>query len=279
MNLAEQLRRLDAWLLAPPPVQGFWMELGLFGLKQARACLFAVLLLGGAMLVPTTGLLGLPRYDAFLLLALAIQFWMVWTRLETREELLAISVFHGVGFAMEVFKTSSGIQSWAYPEFAYTKLLGVPLFSGFMYAAVGSYLIQGWRFLHFRVRHHPPYGLALLAAVAIYANFYAHHFIGDYRWYITAYVFGLYARTTLVYRPQAVDRRIPLLAFFILMGLALWLAENLSTFIGFWKYPHQLGAWAMVHLGKWSSWALLIIMTFTIITQLKHIRTHIHVPD
>lgn len=274
-----QLRRLDAYLLNPPLSPGLGTELALFGLKQARACLFAVLLFGGAVLVPETGLLGLPRYDVFLLLALGIQAWMVWTRLETREELLAISIFHLVGFAMEVFKTSSGIKSWAYPEFAYTKLLGVPLFSGFMYAAVGSYLIQSWRFLHFQVKHHPPHALALLAAVAIYANFFTHHFIGDYRWYIAAYILGLYARTTLIYRPQATVRHIPLLAFFVLMGLALWCAENLSTLIGFWKYPHQLTTWAMVHWGKWSSWALLIIMTFTIITQLKHIRVHIHIPD
>src|SRR5262249_11577376 len=65
-------------------------------------------------------------------------------------------LFHLLGFALEVFKTSSGIQSWSYPDFAYTKLFGVPLFSGFMYAAVGSYIIQAWRLFDLRIRHHPP---------------------------------------------------------------------------------------------------------------------------
>ena len=60
-----------------------------------------------------------------------------------------------VGFALEAFKTSGAIQSWAYPDFAYTKLLGVPLFAGFMYAAVGSYIIQAWRILDVRIIHHP----------------------------------------------------------------------------------------------------------------------------
>jgi uncharacterized membrane protein YoaT (DUF817 family) len=67
---------------------------------------------------------------------------MLIGRLETVDEAKAIALFHAIGFALEVFKTSAGIQSWAYPEFAYSKILGVPLFSGFMYAAVGSYIIQ-----------------------------------------------------------------------------------------------------------------------------------------
>jgi uncharacterized membrane protein YoaT (DUF817 family) len=31
-------------------------------------------------------------------------------------------------------------------------------------------------------------------------------------------------------------------------------------------------------LGKWSSWSLLVIMTFTIVASLKHIKSRIHVP-
>jgi uncharacterized membrane protein YoaT (DUF817 family) len=38
-----------------------------------------------------------------------------------------------------------------------------------------------------------------------------------------------------------------------------------------------MGAWATVHLGKWSSWAILVVMTFTIIVHLKHIKTKVHV--
>lgn len=223
--------------------------------------------------------MGVPRYDVLLIVALLIQIAMVWTKLETVDELKAICLFHVVGFGLEVFKTSSGIRSWSYPDFAYTKLFGVPLFSGFMYAAVGSYIIQAWRFFDLRVRHHPPYGMATLIAVLIYANFFTHHYIGDYRWYIAACSLGLYARANVVFRPLDRDRNMPLLVSFLLIGFFIWLAENISTFFGVWKYPNQMGAWATVHIGKWSSWSLLVIMTFTIVANLKHIKQYIHVPE
>ena len=63
-----------------------------------------------------------------------------------------------------------------------------------MYAAVGSYIIQAWRLFDLRIRHHPPYWMAATIALAIYANFFTHHFIGDFRWYLAACVLGLYAR-------------------------------------------------------------------------------------
>lgn len=71
----------------------------------------------------------------------------------------------------------------------------------------------------------------------------------------------------------------PLSLAFILIGFFIWLAENISTFFSIWNYPEQLGAWSMVHVGKWSSWALLVIMTFTIVIYLKDIKKSIHVPE
>jgi uncharacterized membrane protein YoaT (DUF817 family) len=256
----------------------FAVEFFYFGVKEARACLFVALFFTAVFSVPRNGLFGVPRYDALLLIAVAIQAWMVWAKLETWDELKAICLFHVIGFVLEVFKTSSGIRSWAYPDLAYSKILGVPLFSGFMYAAVGSYVIQAWRLLDVRIRHHPPYWMAGLNALLIYANFFTHHYIGDYRWYIAACTLGLYARATVVFRPLDRDRRMPLLLAFVLIGFFIWLAENVSTFFGVWRYPNQMGAWAVVHLGKWSSWSLLVIMTFTIVANLKHIKERIHVP-
>ena len=64
----------------------------------------------------------------------------------------------------------------------------------------------------------------------------------------------------------------PLLLGFVLTGFFIWLAENISTFFGVCRYPNQIGAWAVAHLGKWSSWSLLVIMTFTIVANLKHIK-------
>lgn len=259
-------------------IRRFIVEFLLFGIKEARACLFAGLFFVSIFVVPREGVFGIPRYDVLLIIALAIQIWMVWTKLETRDELKAICLFHIVGFALEVFKTSGAIQSWSYPDFAYTKVFGVPLFSGFMYAAVGSYIIQAWRLFDLRIRHHPPYWMATLVALAIYLNFFTHHYIGDYRWYLAALAIGLYARTTVIFRPFDRDRQMPMLLAFILIGFFIWVAENISTFFAIWHYPNQLGAWSTVHLGKWSSWTLLVMMTFTIVASLKHIRATIHIP-
>ena len=276
---------LDAALLKPTPwaplarLPRGLLEFLYFGIKEARACLFAGLFFVAIFAVPRAGLFGIPRYDLLLLVALAIQAFMVLAKLETIDELKAITLFHVVGFVLEAFKTSPGVGSWSYPDFAYTKVLGVPLFSGFMYAAVGSYVIQAWRLLDVRIRHHPPYWLATLVALAIYVNFFTHHWIGDYRWYIAACALGVYARTTVVFRPLDRDRRMPMLLAFVLVGFFIWLAENFSTFFGIWRYPDQLGAWSTVHVGKWSSWSLLVVMTFTIVAHLKHIKASIHVPD
>lgn len=227
----------------------------------------------------SAGLWGISRYDLLFAFALAVQAGMVWTKLETVDELKAICLFHAVGFCLEVFKTSHAVRSWSYPDVGYTKLWGVPLFSGFMYAAVGSYVIQAWRLFNLRVRHHPPYWMAWLIAFSIYMNFFTHHYLGDYRWYIAACALGLYARTTVCFRALRRERRMPLLLSFVLIGFFIWLAENISTFFGVWRYPNQIGAWATVHIGKWSSWSLLVIMTFTIVANLKHIKAHIHIPE
>ncbi len=257
----------------------FAVEFVYFGIKNARACLFVALFFVAMFTVPRGGLLGLPRYDVLLIVALSIQAWMVWSGRETLDELRAITLFHLIGFALEVFKTSSGIKSWAYPDFAFTKVLDVPLFAGFMYAGVGSFMIQAWRLFGLRVAHHPPYWMSALIALLIYANFFTHHYIGDYRWYLAACALGLYARCTVTYKPLDVERRMPLLLAFVLIGFFIWVAENISTFFGVWKYPNQLGAWSMVHVGKWSSWSLLVLMTFTIVANLKHIKARIHVPQ
>ena len=274
----------DAYLINPKPrprlsgARRALVEFLWFGIKEARACLFAGLFFIAVFGIPRKGVLGIPRYDVLLLIALLIQVWMLKAKLETWDELKAITLFHILGFGLEVFKTSSAVGSWSYPDFAYTKIFGVPLFSGFMYAAVGSYIIQSWRLFDLRIRHHPSYWMAGLVAIAIYANFFTHHYIPDLRWYLAALALGLYSRTTVIFRPLDRDRRMPLLLAFLLIGFFIWLAENISTFFGIWRYPNQLGAWSKVHVGKWSSWSLLVVMTFTIVANLKHIKERVHVP-
>ncbi|MCS2150614.1 DUF817 domain-containing protein [Scandinavium manionii] len=276
------LNRLDHYLMKPPAtsltgVKRYGLEFLWFGIKELRACLFAGLFFVAIFCVPRDGWLGISRYDVLLLIALAIQFTMFFTRLESLDEIKAITLFHLLGFALELFKTSSAIGSWSYPQAGWSKIVGVPLFSGFMYAAVGSYLIQCWRLLDLKIRHHPPILHAVLLSLALYANFFTHHFIGDYRGYIAAVALGMYARSTVIFTPYDRPYKMPLLLAFALIGFFIWLAENMGTFFGVWRYPNQLGAWATVHIGKWGSWSLLVMMTFTITLFLKDIKKRIHV--
>jgi uncharacterized membrane protein YoaT (DUF817 family) len=74
---------------------------------------------------------------------------------------------------MEVFKTSVG--SWIYPQASVLRIAGVPLFTGFMYASVSSYIARVWRLFDFRFTRHPPLVLTLPLTGAIYLNFFSHH--------------------------------------------------------------------------------------------------------
>ncbi|ULJ69550.1 DUF817 domain-containing protein [Wielerella bovis] len=287
--------KLDKWLCEHPRrprLHGFprfLTEFWFFGLKEARACVFAGLFFVAMFLVPKSGILGLPRYDVLLIFAIVVQLGMLWAKWETWDEIKSITLFHIVGFILELFKTSPDIQaallpadahiraSWAYPDFAYSKVFGVPLFTGFMYAAVASYIIQAWRLFDLHVYRMPPYSLATLTAIAIYLNFFTHHAIADLRWYIAAFVMGLYARSYVVFTPYDTPRKMPILLAFVLIGFFIWLAENIGTFLGIWQYPNQMGAWSLVHISKFSSWSLLVIMTFTIVTHLKHIKATVFV--
>ncbi len=104
--------------LSPAVGRRLACEFTWFALKEARACLFAALFFLAVFTVPRAGLLGLPRYDLLLVIAIAIQGWMLWAKLESWDEVKAITLFHLIGFGLELFKTSSAIHSWSYPDFA-----------------------------------------------------------------------------------------------------------------------------------------------------------------
>jgi uncharacterized membrane protein YoaT (DUF817 family) len=92
--------------------------------------------------------IGIARYDLFFIAALLIQLGMLAGRLETVGEAKVILIFHVVGTGMELFKTAAG--SWTYLEEAFFHIGGVPLFSGFMYACVGSYMARIYRIFDIR---------------------------------------------------------------------------------------------------------------------------------
>ena len=182
-----------------------------FGCKQAWACLFGAamvaLILATHWWYPRGAVLA--RYDFLFIAALAIQATMLLTKLETRQEAKVILAYHFIGTVMELFKTDVG--SWVYPEAAAFRIGGVPLFSGFMYASIGSYIARAWRLFDFRFTHHPPLWTLSILGVAIYANFYTHNYIADLRAVLFVATALLLGRTQVNYRIWLVHRRMPLL--------------------------------------------------------------------
>jgi uncharacterized membrane protein YoaT (DUF817 family) len=141
-----------------------------------------------------------------------------------------------------------------------------------MYAAVASYMCQSWRLQHLRLTHYPPRILILPLALGIYANFFTHHWWPDLRWWLAAGVVAACWRTRVHFTVLHVERAMPLALSFVLIGFFVWIAENISTFLGAWVYPNQQTGWAIVSTGKITSWALLVILTFVLVAELKHYR-------
>lgn len=247
-------------------------EFLLFGFKQAWASLFGALLL--ALLIATHFLYpadaALPRYDFLTLAAVAIQIALLRFRLETWDEAKVILAFHVAGTVMELFKTNMG--SWEYPEAAYLRIAGVPLFSGFMYASVGSYIARIWRIFDMRFSHYPPRWAPPLLAAAIYVNFFAHHWLADARIVLLVATAFIFRRTLVWFRPFRARRAMPLLLGFLLVALFIWLAENIATFSHAWVYPQQAHGWTMVPPTKLVAWSLLMIISFVLVTLVNRPR-------
>jgi uncharacterized membrane protein YoaT (DUF817 family) len=247
-------------------------EFLLFGFKQGWACLFGGLMLALLLATHLFYPAGAPlhRYDFLTLSAIAIQIAMLALRLESPREALVICAFHLIGTIMELFKTHAG--SWVYPEASLLHIGPVPLFSGFMYAAVGSYIARIWRIFDFGFSRYPPVWATVLLASAIYVNFFAHHWLPDVRIALFAAAMLLFGRTWIWFTPWREPRRMPLLLGFFLVALFIWLAENIGTFANAWTYPSQRHGWEMVSLMKLGAWYLLMIISFVLVSLIHGIR-------
>jgi uncharacterized membrane protein YoaT (DUF817 family) len=251
-------------------------ELLWFGLKQAWACLFGALML--ALLVVSWWLwppqASLARYDVVTIGAVLFQTALLLAGLETRREAVVIVLFHIVGTAMELFKTATG--SWVYPGPSVLHLGGVPLFTGFMYAAVGSYIARAWRLFDFRFTRHPRWSATAVLAGAIYANFFTDHYGFDLRGGLFVALAALFGPTVVHFRVRLRYRRMPLLLGFSLVALFIWLAENLGTCTRAWAYPAQHRAWHPVPPTKIGSWLLLMIISYVMVSALYRHRLGRH---
>lgn len=151
----------------------------MFVLKQAWASVF-----GGALLA-----------------AVAIQVLMLVFKLETLRELRVIILFHFVGTVMEIFKTDAG--SWPYEGDGLLQVFGVLLYSGFMHAAVGSYMVRVFRLFELRFDSYPRRRITAIAVI--------------------------YWRTVMRVRVSRARFRMPIPLGFVLLAVFSWIAENVAT--------------------------------------------------
>lgn len=254
--------RLGDWARArlPGPVA----DLAMFTLKMGWSALFGGLLLIAIIASKAVWQPDWPiqRYDALFLFAVTVQALFLIFRLESWAEARVILLFHLTGTAMELFKTHAG--SWSYPEPAIFRIAGVPLFSGFMYASVGSFMARAIRNFDMRFLPYPPFGVTVLLAVAIYVNFFAHHFLPDLRWFLFAATVVVYGRCWIWFRPRG-WYRMPLVLAALLSSVFLWIAENIGTRTGTWLYAGQTEA-QLVSLSKIGSWYLLLFVSFVTVS-------------
>jgi uncharacterized membrane protein YoaT (DUF817 family) len=100
-------------------------------------------------------------------------------------------------------------------EASVLRIVGVPLFTGFMYAPVGSYIARAWRLFDLRFEQHPPTAYVFALAITIYINFFAHHDVVDTRLMLLAATAAPFARTRVRFRVWRAWRSMPLLLGFV----------------------------------------------------------------
>ena len=243
----------------------------LFTYLQALSCIFPVIIFAALALSKFVSIPFIPRYDLILLLCIVGQLFMLTSKLETWDEFKVICLFHIIGLCLELYKVHMG--SWSYPEDAYSKVGGVPLYSGFMYASVASYICQSWRRMNLHMYNWPKPFLAIGISVLIYLNFFTHHFTYDIRWILKFLLLIIFFRTVVTFQLQEKVFKMPMILAFLLIGFFIWIAENIVTFLGAWQYPNQAETWSLVHIGKISSWFLLVIISVIIVAQLKRVKS------
>jgi uncharacterized membrane protein YoaT (DUF817 family) len=261
-------RRLGE-VMARRPWTSALYEFVRFGLKQGWACLFGgiavALMIGTYRFYPAHA--PIARYDFPFICMIAVQFALLAFRLETFEEAKVILIYHAVGTLMEIFKTSVG--SWIYPDPNLFRIMGVPLFTGFMYSCIGSYICRAWRLFDFRFSNHPPRWQLVALSLAVYANFFLDHFGIDLRLLLFAVTAAMLFRTGIYFKVWRSYRSMPLLLGLVLVSLFIWFSENVGTYTRTWLYPSQQHGWSMVSFSKLGSWFLLLIISYTLVSLIN----------
>ncbi|TFV64624.1 UNVERIFIED_ORG: DUF817 domain-containing protein [Bacillus sp. AZ43] len=236
-----------------------------FAWIEAQCCLFAVLFFAGLAVVRVVPL-PIDAADALLIWSLGVTLALWLLGWETGREVGVIVGFHLVGLALELYKVAQG--SWSYPDTGWATVGGVPLYSGFMYAAVGSYVCQAWRRFDLRITGYRLRGTAAVAAL-VYLNFFTSHVTWDVRVPLAVALLVVTRRTWVHFTVGERRYAMPLALSFVLIGFFLWVAENAATLLRAWQYPHQESVWTLVHAAKLGSWSLLVVVSIVMVAGVK----------
>ena len=257
----------------------FFVEFLWFGLKEARACLFAGLFFLRGVRDAAGRHAGRSALRHPAAHRAAIQAGMVWAKLETWDEAKAIAIFPRRRLRARAVQDVR--------RHRLVELSGLCVHQGVRRAAVLRLHVRGGGELHHpvvaAVRPADPPSSALLdgglVALAIYANFFTHHYIRDCAGTSRRCALGLYARTTVVFRPLDRDRTCR----------CCWPSSSSGSSSGWPRTSAPSSASGDIPIswapgprcisGKWSSWSLLVVMTFTIVAKLKHIKERSTFPN
>lgn len=239
-------------------------QIYLFLRKQSEAALFGGILLFFISLTYFIKFNFINRYDLLFIFAILTQIFLFYFKFEKLREILVIFIFHILALFMEVYKVNIG--SWTYFGGGVLSISGVPIFTGFMYSAIGSYIYRAWKINKFSFKNYPkPLPLIFLAAI-IYINFFTNHFIYDFRYFILILSFIIFYRTKFFVEITDKVIQIHPLISNALMAFVIWLSEQFATLFRVWAYPNQMSGWVAVSFSKYISWYLLLILSFIIIS-------------
>lgn len=231
-----------------------------FGCKQLIGITFGLSLIVGFIFTSGSAY----RYDVLFIYALIVQVILYKVGFENKRDILVITIFHLIGLSMELIEVSIN-NSWAYTSSGIFYIASVPIFTGFMYASVGSYMAKEFKLLHLQLTNMPSNRFIIIFSAAIYANFIMNNHIYDFRYILLIIMFIVYSRASLFFTPAVKTYKFSLPLAFLLIGFFIWIAENISTYLGIWTYPNQVPVWELVHISKITSWMLLSIVSFNLV--------------
>lgn len=236
-----------------------------FGFKQLVGVTFGLLIVIGFILTINSSY----RYDILFVYAIVIQVLLYKIGFENKRDILVVTIFHLIGLSMELIEV--GINgSWSYNSSGIFYIASVPIFTGFMYASIGSYMAKEFKLLKLRMEGMPSNIVLIIFSIAIYANFILNNHIFDYRYILIFIMLVLYNPVKLYFTPGRTEYKFNLPLAFFLIGFFIWIAENISTYLGIWSYPNQVPIWHFVHFSKITSWMLLSIVSFNLVYMLLY---------